>query len=486
MAYYRTYRPQKIADLDSAKLRETLNALLSSKDLPHAFLFTGPKGLGKTSTARIIAKSVNCEKREDGNAEPCNECEVCLSITNGSNIDVLEIDGASNRGIDEIRDLREKVKITPAHAKKKVYIIDEVHMLTTEAFNALLKTIEEPPTHVMFIFCTTEPQKVPATILSRCFHFALAKATQEELIHSLKRIVTGEKITIEQDALALIAEMADGGFRDAAKLLEEIILLGDGKEISRIFLESHLQLTNSKVLLNSLLQTVREKDAKKSLIIIQHLVDQGTDIKFVLLKVLETLHNLLLIHSGIKKEEPAFTFTLSEIQMLVLLFQQAYKDAKYAVIPQLPLELAVVIWCEQEKEAVLSSVASIPSKKVTLDLVIKKEKNLKVQQILKPQEKKAEVQATFSVKQEDISNADSGSAQVLENIIYKVKPLNHSLAGLLRGCTLTKMEEQDVFIETAYKFHKEKIMETKNIVMLEKALKELTGKEMRVVVELKN
>ena len=235
MVFYRKYRPQTISELDSSNVRETLFAVLKGENIPHAFLFTGPKGLGKTSTARIVAKAVNCLHPKNG--EPCNVCEQCVSITNGSNIDILEIDGASNRGIDEIRELRERVKLAPSSAKKKVYIIDEVHMLTTEAFNALLKTIEEPPAHVMFIFCTTEPHKVPETILSRCFHISFSLATTAELVHSLERITNGEKIEAEKGALELIAHLAEGGFRDAAKILEEMVLLSNGQILTKKFVE---------------------------------------------------------------------------------------------------------------------------------------------------------------------------------------------------------------------------------------------------------
>src|SRR5665213_65939 len=181
MVFYLKYRPQKIKDLDSQEVRERLLKILASDNLPHAFLLTGPKGLGKTSAARIVAKSVNCTNRKKGEAEPCGKCEACLSITNGTNMDVIEIDGASNRGIDEMRDLREKIRLAPLSSKKKVYIIDEVHMLTTEAFNALLKTLEEPPAHAIFILCTTEPQKVPATIVSRCLHVSFKSPTKEEM-----------------------------------------------------------------------------------------------------------------------------------------------------------------------------------------------------------------------------------------------------------------------------------------------------------------
>src|SRR3984957_8449045 len=234
MVFYRKYRPQKIDYLDSAAVRDTLHAVLQN-DVSHAFLFTGPKGLGKTSTARIVAKVVNCERRKKGEVEPCNECDQCVSITNGTNVDVLEIDAASNRGIDEIRELKEKIRLAPVAAKRKVYIIDEVHMLTTEAFNALLKTLEEPPSHAMFILCTTEAHKVPETIVSRCFQIMFKPATEEELVRSFKRIVEGEKLKIDDEVLKYIAGLADRGFRDGVKMLEEVYLLSQNKPITKEF-----------------------------------------------------------------------------------------------------------------------------------------------------------------------------------------------------------------------------------------------------------
>ena len=232
MVYYGKYRPQTISDLDLFYVREKLSAILSSKEIPHAFLFTGSKGLGKTSSARILAKAINCTERVSSNLqlasskkqearsqepisiEPCNKCDVCVSITNGSNIDVLEIDAASNGGVEEMRTLRERVKFASSTLKKKVYIIDEVHMLSTGAFNALLKTLEEPPSHVVFVLATTELHKLPATVVSRTFQVQFEKPSQDELIHSLKRIVTGEKLKVNDEVLTEIYKVAEGSFRD--------------------------------------------------------------------------------------------------------------------------------------------------------------------------------------------------------------------------------------------------------------------------------
>src|SRR3989304_4686620 len=220
---YLKYRPQKISELDLTDVRELLNKIVSSGDIPHAFLFEGPRGSGKTSAARIMAKVLNCENLTKSH-EPCNKCEQCASITKGTNIDVIELDAASHRGIDDVRLIRDSVKLAPARAKKKVYIIDEAHMLTTEASNALLKTLEEPPEHVMFILATTNPEKLIATIRSRCTHVVFKKAKLNEIVRSLERVAKDEKIKVETEGLELIAKHSDGSFRDAVKLLETLQL----------------------------------------------------------------------------------------------------------------------------------------------------------------------------------------------------------------------------------------------------------------------
>src|SRR5581483_863467 len=341
MVFYRKYRPQAIDELDSESVRNTLESIFKKEDsIPHAFLFTGSKGLGKTSTARIIAKVVNCTNRKKGSIEPCNKCDQCISITNGSNLDVLEIDGASNRGIDEIRDLREKIKLSPAGSYKKVYIIDEVHMLTTEAFNALLKTLEEPPAHALFVLCTTEPHKVPETILSRCFHISFQKATKEELIRSLSRIVKGEKLDVEKEALDYISSLSDGAFRDGAKILEEVSLLADCKKITKDLVEKKYQASGISHYVMEFLNLLQQKKTKENLEIISKLEEQGTDMKFFTDQLMQQLHVQLLENVGGKQT----LFGIEEIKKIIQLLNEASLQTKYAVIPQLPLELVVVEW----------------------------------------------------------------------------------------------------------------------------------------------
>ncbi len=490
MVYYRTYRPQKIGDLDSAQLRESLHAVLSGNRVPHAFLFTGPKGLGKTSTARIVSKVINCENVTNG--EPDNTCEQCLSITNGSNIDVLEIDGASNRGIDEIRELRERVNLAPSKAKKKVYIIDEVHMLTTEAFNALLKTIEEPPSHVIFIFCTTEPQKVPATILSRCFRINFQLASEAEIIHSLQRIVRAEKLNINDAALESIAKMAEGGFRDAAKILEEVVALSSGNPITKELVEEKFHMVNITQYSSELLMLLSQRDSKKSLLLIKKIVEEGVNITYFLENLLKNFHILLLSKAGITSEITSKfgqSFSIHDISKLVSLFSEAYTQTKYAVIPQLPTELAVIVWCNEEEVTSVDKPNSVvsTSQKTTINSLLKKQQTLKIKTMLEGDKAKDKVVNTNNLvaEQGDISKHVNDLTTLFENIIYKVKPLNHSIAGVLRGSKIKEVSESTIIFETSYKFHKERLEEQKTCEIIEKAIREVTGKPLKVSVIIK-
>ena len=231
MAYIsiaRKYRPSKFSEVvGQERITKTLKNAIKLGIFSHAYIFAGPRGIGKTTTARIVAKALNCENPEGG--EPCNRCENCIEISRGSFPDVVEIDAASNRGIDHIRELRENVQYSPVKGKRKVYIVDEFHMLTKEAFNALLKTLEEPPEHVVFILATTEIDKIPATVLSRCQKFLFRKVPEEKVVETLKQICQRENVSCDEEALKLIAVASEGCLRDAESFLEQTIALGEGK-----------------------------------------------------------------------------------------------------------------------------------------------------------------------------------------------------------------------------------------------------------------
>ena len=288
----RKFRPQTFDDVAGQEpVVRTLSNAIGQGRIGHAFLFAGPRGVGKTSVARILAKSLNCEKGPT--ATPCNKCPNCIEITDGNAMDVREIDGASNRGIDEIRELRENVKFAPAASKYKIYIIDEVHMLTREAFNALLKTLEEPPGHVIFIFATTENNKVPATILSRCQCYDFRRISQSEIAANLGKVAAAEGIAISPTALSWVAEAGDGSMRDAQSIFDQVISYA-GLTISDEDVEDILGLADRKYLYR-LSETVLAHNAGSCLTILAEAYLAGIDMKHFYSMLLKHFRNLLLV-----------------------------------------------------------------------------------------------------------------------------------------------------------------------------------------------
>lgn len=462
MVFYLKYRPKRINELDSIAIQERLSAALKGKlpdNIAHAFLFTGPKGLGKTSTARIVAKSINCTNRKGSEIEPCNKCTSCKAIDIGSSLDVLEIDGASNRGIDEIRDLREKIRLSPVSSIKKIYIIDEVHMLTTEAFNALLKTLEEPPSHAQFILCTTEAQKIPETISSRCFNIRFTRATDEDLVHSFKRILKGEGIEADRDALGQIANLSDGSFRDGAKILEEISV--GTKKITTKTVEKKYNFENLNKSTKDLISLLKVRDGKKSIKIISKLADDSTDFKFFTEQLINTLHKEMIdeLENGAD--------VANSIKDLITLLIESYSKFKYTVLPQLPLELAVVEWCSREQSGIKSY--ELRKESESNDNKSLEEKGLKGDKATNP--------SGLSASKHD---------NILESLIESVGKENFSIAGVLRGCSVKSFDDKSLILLTEYKFHKERLSDKKVVDMLEKNLKEITGNDIKVEVMLRS
>ena len=288
----RKWRPQTFEELmGQGHVTRTLQNAISSGRLAHAFLFTGPRGVGKTSAARILAKAVNCV---DGpTPKPCNQCENCVEITNSNAIDVLEIDGASNTGVDNVRELRESVKYLPSKARYRIYIIDEVHMLSTSAFNALLKTLEEPPPHVLFIFATTEPHKIPMTILSRCQGFDFKRIPLAMIFERLREITDSEGIGISEDCLRLIAREAEGSMRDAQSLLDQVVSYSDGE----VHEEDVLQLLGvaDRSALFDFADAIIEGDTKRCLHLLDGVYTSGYDLERFCKDLLDHFRNLLVV-----------------------------------------------------------------------------------------------------------------------------------------------------------------------------------------------
>lgn len=335
VALYRKWRPQGFDSLVGQEaVRTALTNALETGRIAHAYLFAGPRGTGKTSTAKILAKAVNCEHGPTPN--PCNKCQNCVRINDGTSMDVFEIDAASNRGIDEIRDLREKVAFAPVNGRYKVYIIDEVHMLTTEAFNALLKTLEEPPPHVIFILATTEPHKIPATIHSRCQRFDFKRVTDSDIVKRLREVADGSGIAADDDALQLIAVQADGGMRDALSLLDQCGVMAE--RVSDETVRSVLGIVGREAL-RELVKAVGEGNVPKSLELLEALLAGGKDVKQIITELAEYLRAVLLYKASPDYREIYLTDTKEAIAAMEGLFSTDRLMAAQERLHQCMLEL---------------------------------------------------------------------------------------------------------------------------------------------------
>ena len=350
--YYRKWRPRRLDQVVGQEpVTHTLRQAVSLDRVAHAYLFCGPRGTGKTSSARILAKAVNCSSPEDG--EPDNECDRCLAVDQGRALDLIEIDAASNRGIDDIRNLNDKIHFTPNESRYKVYIIDEVHMLTTEAFNALLKTLEEPPEHAILVLATTEAHRVPLTVISRCQRFDFRRISNEQVVDRLEKLCRDEGIEVDSDALTLIARTAGGSLRDAENLLEQAVV-SYGSPVAEEQVRGLLGLGGDETALGLVGHVIR-KEAGDGLKLINEVVGQGNDLRQLHRGVLEYLRGTLLIKTkagnaaGYSEEIEALVASLAEtstVEHLVRALKTfAQADMRRDMSSPLPLELALVEVC---------------------------------------------------------------------------------------------------------------------------------------------
>ncbi len=457
MTLYLKYRPQIIDELDLEGVRDALTAIIGSDNIPHAFLFSGPKGTGKTSAARILAKIINCEEKD----RPCNKCIQCISITNGTNMDVIELDAASNRGIDDIRSLKENIMLAPASANKKIYIIDEAHMLTTEASNAFLKTLEEPPAHVLFILATTNPEKLPDTVISRLTRVDFTKATAKDIARQLARVVTGEKLKVEEKVISIIAKKADGSFRDAVKILESMTL--NSKEIKESDIEKFLHSNEKEVI--SFFEVLRNGDTQKVLELVEKITADGTSIKLFTTELMEVIHQSLL--AKVKGEEDLLQkYEMEEIIQLSKLITGAMGESSFSSIPQLSLEIALVKFTKTNSRVEEKVDNGNESKPVENE---KEEVEKRVEP--KVEAKKSEAKIVGS----PISNEN------WLQILQLVRAKNTSIEALLRAAEPIGVNEKTFTIGVYYQFHKEKLEVLTNKKILEDVVCEIVAdKDMKV------
>lgn len=446
LALARKYRPQTFTEVLSQDfIISTLQNAIKLGRVAHAYLFTGPRGVGKTSTARIFAKALNCTNPID--FAPCGQCENCLEITGGTSLDVIEIDGASNRGVEEIRSLREAVKFVPVKSKYKVIIVDEVHMLTEQAFNALLKTLEEPPEYVIFIFATTDQHKIPVTILSRCQRYEFKKISYDEMSKNLENILNVENVAYEKDALNYIIRNSDGCMRDALSLLDQVIAYSGGN----ITLQdtSYLLGITDAYISNNIFSAVLKEDTASLPELISQIDEKGIDYKYMAECLIEHTRNMLFI--AVAGKTPSNHMTSDEVEFynslkpysdkgriyaLFQIFQKLVNDLKYSDFARYVFEFAMF------KASSLSEIISIISSDSNSSM--QKPNNMELVKHTAQKEVKPQVmqEAKQEVHKEQISNTDGIWVRILNYISSK----NTMLYGLLQYAEVVLDTKEHIII----------------------------------------
>jgi len=419
---YRKYRPQTIEELDLEPVRKQLRNLAGALDkLPHAFLFAGPRGTGKTSAARILAKIINCEnplKTKNG-LEPCNKCRECLAVTAGQSMDIIEVDAASSRGIDDIRALRENIALAPGSAKKKVYIMDEAHMLTTEAANAFLKTLEEPPTHAIFILATTDPGKLPETVRSRLTLVSFRKANTEEVARQLARVIEGEKLEVDDEVIELIAARSDGSFRDAVKLLESLAL--EGQKITKDLASDFIYNSNI-VKIDELMMLIANKNTGDALVMLRKYSDSGGQPKDLIDRLEQYLRVEILKLANTEKGDTGLV--LNDAISLAKILMEARGNLAKAAIQELPLEIAIIEW---------SGGRDIKQKPLPIEVDKKK------------------------ASSNEVNKTSSIDSEVWRRVLDQTKTKNATLEAVLRSTRPIGVDGNTINLAVYYRFHKERL-----------------------------
>ncbi len=461
---YRKYRPQTFAEaVGQNYIKITLQNEIGAGKIAHAYLFCGPRAVGKTTFARLFAKAVNCPARKEGEFEPCNKCDSCLDIINGKSLDIMEIDAASHTGVDNVREnIIASARVASSKSKYKIFIIDEVHMLSISAFNALLKVIEEPPAHVIFILCTTEAHKVPATIISRCERFDFRRIGLNDMVLRLSRIAKKEGVKIEKDILEAISRQADGHMRDAESLFGQIVAIA-GSEITREEADLIIPRSDMAEIVN-LVEILSKKDAAAGISLINRLLDDGVNLEKFLEDLIEVLRKIMLGKISAVLEEKFgldlgenFEMKINEIKedlflerLIIFLekFMKAKLELKSSFIIQLPIELAITELCEDGGP------------------VIKKAGENPLRPDTPPQKVFRPLPTGAKISQEALLERWS-------EFLAKIKRYNHSLSFILRVCKPIKLEGNRLCLAFKYKFHQDRINEEKIRELVQNVLKEV-------------